>query len=221
VAETRALDERLKAGVLAETFDTSALERRVMRRIAEESATRFPEDAMPARRRFLWPLAAFGTLAAAAAAMVSFVVYQSVKPKPSPYSLAAAHDHRLEVVEGQLRRWRLDIPSAEVMASTHGIPTALVSAVESAGFTFKEAKLCRLSGVIFLHLVYLDGNQEFSLYLRHEDTNPAGGPKRLFTTEGGQEHIAGFRDGALEALVVTDQPGKAALRIARAAAQVI
>jgi hypothetical protein len=220
VAEARAFDERLKASILAEEddFDTAAVERRVMRQIAEESTLRIVKPA--ARRRVLWTLAAAGTLAAAA--MVSFVVFESPNPEPSPYSMAAAHDHRLEVKDKQLRRWRLDIPSAERVASTGGVPTDVVSAVESAGFTFKEVKLCKLRGAIFVHFVYTDGGgKEFSLFLRHDDANQNSAGKRVFTAESTEGHVAGFHDGAIEALVVTDQPGDAALVIARTAARVI
>jgi hypothetical protein len=224
VSEVRAFDERLRASILREEheFNIAAFEQRVMRRIAEESAVRVLPDAVPAPRRLVWPWAALAIMAAGAAAMVSFVVYQGVKPKPSSFSMAAAHDHRLEVKDKQPRRWRLDIPSAEVMASTRGIPAALVSAVESTGFTFREAKLCKLNGGIFLHLVYADGEgKEFSLYLRHDEVEQTGVSRRVFTTESAEGHIAGFHDGSLEALVVTDQPGDAALHIARAAARVI
>jgi hypothetical protein len=220
VAEGRAFDTRLKASILAEELDTTALDRRILRQIAEESAVRTAAENTP--RPFAWPWAALGMMAAGAAAMVSFVVYQGMKPKPSPYSLAAAHDHQLEVVQKQLRRWRLDIPSAELLASTRGIPARLVSAVESEGYTFKEAKLCKLDSGIFLHIVYTDGSgKEFSLFLRNDEANRAGTAKRVFTAEPGEGHVAGFQDGAIEALVVTDQPGDAALRLARAAAQVI
>jgi hypothetical protein len=83
-------------------------------------------------------------------------------------------------------------------------------------------KLCKLGGAIFVHLVYTDGGgKDFSLFLRHDDANQKGAAKRVFTAESTEGHVAGFHDGAIEALVVTDEPGHAALDIARAAARVI
>src|SRR5580698_5994701 len=95
-SEARAFDQRLKASVLAEEeqFNIGAFEQKVMRQIAEESVVRNVPNTIPTPPRFAWPWAALGMIAAGAAAMLSFVVYQGVKPKPSTFSMAAAHDHR-------------------------------------------------------------------------------------------------------------------------------
>jgi hypothetical protein len=79
-----------------------------------------------------------------------------------------------------------------------------------------------LDGRIFLHLAFSDGNRRFSLYLRPRD---AGAPPRgvqtldkpgsLDSMRAGSEHVAAFQTSNLAAIVVTDQPGDAALQFAQ------
>ena len=47
-------------------------------------------------------------------------------------------------------------------------PTTAPAAI--AGYHMEHAKLCRLNGRIFLHVVYSDGSREFSLFLRQPDS---------------------------------------------------
>ncbi len=213
LSEARALDDRLRAGLLAEHVDSAALERRVVQRIALEAPAR--------NRRLHWALGG----ALAALALASVFGYQS--HKASGLFAAAARDHRFELVDRQPRKWRSDAAAVAGLASSRGIDMSLVQAVAKAGFDFKEARLCRLDGFIFLHLVYTDGGQEFSFFLRREDGGKVAGTrhdavagKPIYTSDLGAQHVAGFDDRGLKALVVTDRPD-AALRIAQAAARVI
>jgi hypothetical protein len=213
-----AVEERLRAAALAETVDTEALERRVMQRVRLEGTR--------ARHR-MWNWALAGGFAAVAVAAV--IGYQTgfTKSVPSPLFVDAAADHRTEVVDHQPRRWRMDVASAATLAGTRGINGSFISAVEKAGYGFKEARLCKLAGLVFLHLVYTDGGREFSVFLRQEDGGTMSGSwhssasgKSIYTADSGPFHVAGFVDGALKAVVVCDEPGEA-LRVARATARVL
>jgi hypothetical protein len=215
LSDARTLDEQVRLCVLAEHVDSEALERRVMQRIAVESK--------PSWNRFrTWPVAA----GFACVALVAVAGYES-SPKPTGLFTAAARDHRFEVVDRQPRKWRSDLTSVSQLAASRGINNSLIEAVAKAGYSFKEARLCRLDGFVFLHLVYIDSGHEFSVFLREEDGGKVSGSrhgsvdgKPIYTSDLGAQHVAGFADGALKALVVTDQPD-AALRIAQAAAKVI
>jgi hypothetical protein len=72
---------------------------------------------------------------------------------------------------------------------------------------------------MFLHLVYVNdvnGARSFSVFLR-----PADRIEAMHVESHGAEHVAGFQDRRLSALIVTEQSGDAALRLARSAAAIL
>ncbi len=100
-----------------------------------------------------------------------------------------------------------------------------MAALAPAGYRPEHGKLCRLNGRVFLHLVYTDGAHEFSVFLRERDAGVLPGEPRdsvngrsLHAADVGDEHLGCFDTDRLRAMVVTDQPGEAALSIARLAA---
>jgi anti-sigma factor RsiW len=207
-----AVDARLRAAVLAEPADTSAIEARVTLSIAGRTQT---VSRAPAWR---WTLTA---AAAAALLMTGYGGYRALlPPKVSPAFAAAALDHHTEIVEGQPRRWRTDIASVSDLAAREGISISLISRIAPADYHFQQARLCRLDGVIYLHLVYSDstGARNFSMFLNGQNQDHIA---KLYASSLGAEHVAGFEDGHVRAMVVTDQSGDAALQFARFAASVI
>jgi len=205
-----AVDARLRAAVLAEPADTAAIESRVKQSIAAQATSR-----RSARR---WALTA---VAAAAVVVIGYAGYWALlPPKPSPAFAAAARDHHMEIVEGQPRRWRTDIASVSDLAAREGISTAAISRIAPPDYHFQQARLCRLDGVIYLHLVYSDntGTRTFSMFLNGQNQNHVG---KVYASSLGAEHVAGFEDGHVTAMVVTGQAGDAALKIARFAASAI
>jgi len=206
LAQQQEIDARLREGVLARRPDTAALEERVRRAVRKKS---------PAR----WLIAA----AAGVAAVV--LGYQALSGVRTPRICAeAATDHRREVVNSQRRTW-LDEPGAiRSLAERYGVSPSVVSAISFPGFRLDRARLCRLDNHVFLHLVYTDGEHEFSVYLRPRDSAALGGKARgvtngktIYAADVGGEHLGYFQADHLTALVVTDQP-ESALRFARLAA---
>jgi anti-sigma factor RsiW len=159
--------------------------------------------------------------AAAAVLVIGFAGYRAMlPPKTSGAFAAAALDHHAEIVQGQPRRWRTDSASVSELAARKGISSAMISRIAPAGYQFQEAKLCRLDGIVYLHLVYADaaGNRKFSVFLNGQDQRRI---EKVYASRVGAEHVAGFEDGHVKAMVVTDQSGDAALKFAQFAASVI
>jgi anti-sigma factor RsiW len=183
------LDTRLRRTVLAEPVDTANADLAIRRRVARE-----------ARLRRM-------SIAAGIAALlvVGVVVYRSVSVKTASVFAAAAQDHRREVVNHESRRWVSQPEQMDALATREGISTAAPAAI--AGYHVEHAKLCRLNGRIFLHVVYSDGAREFSLFLRQPDSqNPA--PVHVTGAEG--EQIAAFETAHVSAMIVTDHAADAA-----------
>jgi hypothetical protein len=108
------------------------------------------------------------------------------------------------------------------LAEHNGLPPPLIEKLAPVGYHLEHAKLCRLDGSVFLHLVYVQGTNEFSTYLKPLAAGPpAGAPKVVHQIDSGHEHIAFFQTSQLTAIFVTDQSSDAALTLARSAARVL
>jgi anti-sigma factor RsiW len=209
-----AMDARLRAAVLAEPVDSRIIEARVLQNIAAGSKD----------RRRTWR----GGLAAAAILVVGVSVgytgyrgYRAIRPsQPSEEFAAAARDHHTEVVDGQPRKWRMDLVSVSDLALREGVSNAMIRAIAPAGYHFRQARLCKLHGTLYLHLVYADttGDQNVSVFL---DGQEPGRAEKIYAASVGAENVAGFQNGHIRAVIVTDQSGDAAVRFARFAASVI
>jgi hypothetical protein len=140
----------------------------------------------------------------------------------------AATDHRMEVVQQQPRHWFVDSAGLATIAAKEGVPLSAVQALSSGEYKLARAKICYLDRRLFLHLVFTDGNQEFSVYLRPKDANPLPGTphelangKPIHTSDVDNEHVASFETSQLTGMVVTDQSSAASLQFARFAAAVL
>jgi hypothetical protein len=146
----------------------------------------------------------------------------ALSSRPKPVYAAAARDHRWEIVDGQHRKWLTDRASIKALAARQGVSESAIAAIAPAGYQLVEGKLCRLDGHVFLHLVYANGFANFSVFLRRPDGKaPVGTGHRIDVVTQGAEHIAGFDDPQLTALIVTEQSGNAALSFANSAAAVL
>ena len=208
------LDRSLRDGVRAgDHLESLPVEDRVRARI---SAERRP-------RRMLWVAAA---AAVAAIVAVGVLGSQVLWMRPStPLCNDAAADHREEVIQGEHRAWRTTVPEIQVLADRPGVGVPLSA---PPGYHLERGKLCRLEGHVYLHLVYSNGTQEFSLFLRHRGAELPPGPARdtangrpLYTADRGHEHIAFLQTDRLTAVIVTDQSSQAALSLARFAASTL
>jgi hypothetical protein len=198
------IDARLRSEILREPVETAALEARILSRIGRERTIRW------------------AAIAAGVTAMLlgSALLYQS--RERARLLDDAAQDHHREVVDREARRWVAEEGAVPELAGRAGLNTTAVSAVDAffqpAGYHFERAKLCRLGRSRFLHLVFSDGAREVSLFLGSPDSPRPG---RIDCADHGNDHVAAFGDSTVRALIVTDQPGDAALRLARSAASVL
>jgi anti-sigma factor RsiW len=216
VEQLTALDSRLREGVLSEDIDDTALDRRIRRDLA----------AQPQARTFRPAFAAAGI---AAVLLLGGLGYRAWSTTAIPRMCTeAAHDHEREVIEGQPRIWLTDPAAIEALAARQGVPAQAVTALAPSNFRIERGKVCRLDGRLFLHLVYTDGAQEFSAFLRPREEQPAPGASSKTASESsnhaipiGREHVGFFETQRLTAVVVTNQPGDAAERLTRFAASVL
>jgi len=190
-----ALDARLRHAVSTELPDVSAVERSVCGRIRAERA---------------WRIAAV----AAAVLLAAFLGYRALRPVSRLY-IDAALDHRLEVMEHQPRRWRSDPAEIEKLAARFELSN--VGALAPAGYRLEHAKMCGIDGKPALHVVYTNGSQEFSLYIRVR----SGSDKVLHAVSLGSEHLAAFQTDRLEAVVATGGSSGDCLQFARFAAHLL
>jgi anti-sigma factor RsiW len=209
MGQQTSFDKLLRASVLAEDIDSSSVDHRVRESIRAGRGT--------SRR---WMFAAAGI---AALTLLGIVGYRVVfSPRTQPVYAAAARDHRLEIVDRQPRKWFTDRASIEKLAERQGLAGSVVSAFAPAGYRLAQGKLCLLDGRVFLHLVYTGVSRSeagnFSLFLRRPD-DAIKARVRMETIAA--EHVAGFQDGRLTALIVGDQPSDTVLNLAKSAASVL
>jgi hypothetical protein len=218
-------DARLREIVLADDTNVTSIDRRVRLQIAADSRSgiRVTRSPMIARR---WTAAAIGI--AAALLLFGFGYHNLFGRHLAAVYAAAATDHRLEVVEMQPRPWSSGSAQIEALGAGHGIPAPAISALASGSYHLDRAKVCMLDGRVFLHLVFSDGAQEFSVYLRQRDSSSLPGQvretangKSLHTSDLNHEYVASFETAQLTFVVVTNQSGDAALHFARFASSVL
>lgn len=193
---TRALDESLRAEILAETPDPAALLGRVRGRLRRDHSD---------LRRWL-PIAAAAVLALGVAA-----IWRTSGPTENALISAAVRDHNLEVRANSPRRWRLSIPAMQPLLEQYKITWNDVQALLPVGFILEKAKECKIDGQPALHLVFTDGSRAVSVFFRvGEDIRIA--PQ---TTVDGAD-AAGFQRGKLSGIVVAaGAPGLCAEAVRR------
>ncbi|MBV9770898.1 MAG: hypothetical protein JOZ32_15095 [Bryobacterales bacterium] len=144
-------DQRVRAGILSEAIDTAALERSLRDRIQRPRIPRW----------------AFAAAAGIILAIVSGVTYRTLfRPPTPPLCIAAAEDHRREIVNGEPRRWLTDVAAIRSLALKQGVPASAIPALGAVGYRLERGRLCFLKKQIFLHLVYAKDGDEISVYLR-------------------------------------------------------
>jgi anti-sigma factor RsiW len=201
-----AFDEMLRASMAAESVDSSRVDRRVRASISAGHRT--------SRRRMI-AAASFAAVLPLAAALGYWVMASS---RAKPIDAAAARDHRMEIVDGQPRKWFTDDASIQGLTGRVGLPTSVVAAFTPLGYHLAQGKLCFLNGHVFLHLVYKGTSGNFSLFLRRSDDSASSG---IRTNTFAAQHVAGFQHSALSALIVTEQPRDSALRLAKYAETIL
>ena len=220
--EQYSLDSCLRETVLAEPVNTHNLEARVLHAIAEPPA--------PIRMRGpLWRVASVA--AAAVLLLTAFFVYRTITNSRvvAKVYADAADDHRDEVIQQQPRKWLTDQERIAALAERHGVSITTLSSMAPAGYHLDRARVCRLNGRSYLHVVYsgTKGAQEYSAFLRKRDGETLPGSvheksngKEIYVATRGTDHVAGVQSADLTAFIVTDLPGDAALHEAEFVASV-
>lgn len=188
------MDARLRKALCAGLPYAGELERSVSRQIAQETTRRW-------------------TFAAAAALVASvFIGYRVLQP-PRLYADAAL-DHRQEVMERQPRHWRTDPAEIEKLAARYQL--ADVAALAPSGYRLEHAKMCGIDGQPALHLVFTNGVQEVSLFVRSQ----AGRKRGISATGVGDVHLASFQNDQIE-IIATGGTNGDCLQFVRHAASVL
>jgi Putative zinc-finger len=217
------LDSRLREEILGEETNAFWVDRRVRELISAEAEGQPLPDLPRNRRRWQAML-----LATAAAALLAIGGYRALNTHVARVYADAAEDHWTEIVQGQPRHWLTDPAQIAALAAKQGIDSTSLVSLESGPYRLVRGKICFIDHHIFLHLVYSDGSQNFSVFLRQKYANPLPGNVReisngkpLCTSDLGHEHVASFQTDHLVALVVADQSSDAALHFARFASAVL
>ena len=190
-----AFDARLRAGILGERVDSAALEQRIHKAIA------------PSLFRSIWMYAAVPAIA-----LMAVLTYATLPAFHTPrLYVDAAEDHRDEIVQKQPRRWATDAAALDALAQSQQVPLLRI------GYRLERARLCRLAGLRYVHLVYADGTREFSVFIRQGDTLERANRGQVYAADTTGEHVACFETGRFTALFVADDSRQDAVALAHSA----
>lgn len=189
--QQRDCDERLVAVLASDLPDTSRVDR-INRHVRNRIAALEPQRT---KHRWLVPGAIAASIIAAAVGLYTLVLPSAVPPSYA----AAAEDHWAEVVEHQPRHWRSNPAELEALMARGGFSFTHVAALAAPGYWLEHAKTCGIAGRRTLHLVFTNGLQRYSLYLRPDE----GGKEGIRLVRLNEEAVAGFETGHFNALLVT------------------
>jgi anti-sigma factor RsiW len=165
------------------------LQRRVLQTIAKERYSR-------------WLVASSGVAAALLAAVWLVNVHRNAQNVPANPAIFAdaARDHTAEVTEEAPRHWRTEPAEILELEKSQGVSDEAVKAVEATGYKLEKAKICRLGGVPYMHLVYEKGGRDFSVSMRVKGGQPM--PQAVSTN--GALQLSSFTRGNVQAVIVSD-----------------
>jgi anti-sigma factor RsiW len=189
--EQETIDEQLREAVAAEPTDTRAIEAQIRRRMARGKLQR-------------WAIPGL----VAAAALTAAILWRAPQPAPKPAPINpvivadAVRDHTAELVNHAPRRWRADASEIGTIEKSQGIQDEDVKALEATGYKLQRAKICRLGGAPWIHLVYARDGREFSVYMRVKEDQSV--PESA--ESAGNLQLASFTHGRVQAVIVSDAP---------------
>jgi anti-sigma factor RsiW len=164
------------------------------------------------RRRGWWQV---GAAAAAVVAVLGLVQFGIMRASPATRIVAdAAQDHRAEVIEHQPRRWRTNAAEIASLAARYGL--ADVSVLTPPGYSLEHAKMCGLDRQPALHLVFTNGSQEMSVYVRARVWKQNG----VHAGGSGSNYTASFQNDRF-AVIATGDSSVECFQFANAMAQVL
>jgi anti-sigma factor RsiW len=170
------------------------------------------------------PFKILATLAATAAVATALllVATRAGLPQAAPaLFLDAAGDHTDEVIKQEPREWVRGENNINQFVTRELAVTRIVPALAPEGYHIDRAKICQLQNQLYVHLVYSNGSQEISFYVRHN--NPGQMPGHvvervngtpLYAGQADGLEVAGFQRSDLSVLLVGNIPAGEALRFA-------
>ena len=162
VRQQQELDHLLRSTILNQQMDTRALEFRIRRQLTS------PPKRTPVIFSRHWALVAAGLFLAAVVGLLSGSWLRDTR-KASAICADAIVDHRVEVVENAPRKWTADLARiASVSQKIIGIEINPEQLAPS-GYHFERARICSLQDKRYVHLVFSNGNQQMSMFVRTRD----------------------------------------------------
>jgi anti-sigma factor RsiW len=165
VRQQQELDHLLRSTVLNQQMDTRALEFRIRRQLTSE-----PKRRVIFSRRLA--LIAAGLFLAAIVGLLSSNWLRATR-QASAICADAIVDHRVEVVENAPRKWTADL--ARIASVSQKAIGAEINPEQLApsGYHFERARICSLQDKRYVHLVFSNGNQQISMFVRTRDDSAA------------------------------------------------
>lgn len=162
VRQQQELDHLLRSTVLSQEMDTRALEFRIRREL-----TTAPQRRIVFPRRLA--LIAAGLVLVASFGLLSSDWLRATR-EASAICADAIVDHRVEVTENAPKKWTADLELiaaiSQKMVGTGINPEQFAP----SGYHFQRARICSLVDKRYVHMVFSNGNQEISIFLRGRDT---------------------------------------------------
>ncbi len=203
----RAMDTRIIDAIEAEARRDAP----VVQEIRDRVSTQISRE----RFRRAIPLAAAAALVLAAGSFFAVRHREPVyPPQVTQTALSdAARDHTMEIIGRAQRRWRVNPVDIADIEKAQGISDRDVKAIEATGYRLEKAKICRLGGKPYMHLVYAKNGREVSLYMKvgaDSTVDPV-------INASGKLHVATFGRRKVQTIIVSDAPEAECERFAQAA----
>ncbi len=155
-------DQIIRHAVNSERLQTRQLEAHV------RAAMREPTSPAPRSILAQWR---YGIAAAVAlfVVVIATVGYAKGRIERTAVCIDAADDHQEEVVAKSPRKWRTESADVQALAQRVVGDPSVPERIVPAGYHLVGARVCLLHGKRYMHLDYSDGNNEISLFVRHQD----------------------------------------------------
>ncbi|MEO8726955.1 MAG: hypothetical protein ABI383_12645 [Acidobacteriaceae bacterium] len=158
--------------------------------------------------------------------------YLLQRPAPADLFTDAVADHFQEVTQHSPVEWTSDrVVMRKLLQDWVGDP-AIADALTPPGFHLSRIRICELMNRNYLHLVYANGAQELSVFLRRRDGESFSGQgmqalhdnaaaSAVYMARQGQIEVAGFQTPVVTVLFVGNVQKSALRRIAIHAADAL
>lgn len=161
VRQQQELDHLLRSTVLSQEMDTRALEFRIRREL-----TNTPQRRIVFPRRLA--LVAAGLVLLATLGVLSSNWLRTTR-EMSAICADAIVDHRVEVTENAPRKWTADLE--RIAAISQKVIGTQINPEQFApsGYHFERARICSLVDKRYVHMVFSNGSQQISMFVRTRD----------------------------------------------------